>query len=340
MPLWGNNFDYISGDIHTLTQTPDKVGINLEYILLNDTVDVLNLKDKEFDAKTSNAIGDLSGEKIGLTYGFNDTLMMRYNLSRQNLEYNNNKMNNTKNEFFVRKNFLQNDKKNFSGISLDVGAISNQLGNYYISNIDDINEVSKRYYVDKSYKLQKSNGNLYAVSENSSTALSYQPWVGIEDTNDMNFYFRAITGLNTENDMIDIFLGVKKTKISNKLVANKELVDVAKSHNIEIEKDLSRSEINYFAGFSGRHQWDFLGIEYLYKYDRFQRDSGLDYVNFNHTVDITFDWQLEENLFLYMGGRAMYRQLNGEIPYLYNQYSQTTYDHEYGYSKFGLIYNF
>jgi hypothetical protein len=340
MPLLGNNFDYKSGDIHTLTQTPDKFGINLQYILLNDTVDVLDLKDKEFDAKTSNAIGDMSGEKIGLTYGFNDTLMMGYNISRQNLEYNNNKINNTKNEFFVRKNFLQNDKKNFSGISLDLGAISNQLGNYYISNIDDINEVSKRYYVDKSYKLEKSNGDLYAVSGNSSTALSYQPWVGIEDTNDMNFYFRAITGLNTKNDMIDVFLGVKKTKISNKLVANKELVDVAKSHGIGIEKDLSRSEINYFAGLSGRHEWNLVGIEYLYQYDRFQRDSGLDYVNFNHTVDITFDWKVQENLLFYMGGRAMYRQLNGEIPYLYNQYSQTTYDHEYGYSKFGLIYNF
>lgn len=338
LSLFGENFEYKSGDIHTLTQIPNKMEVNLQYILLNDVVDMLNFKSKEFDSSTANAIGDMDGYKAKLTYGISDNLMVRYTIARENFEYSGNKIKNTMNEIFIRKNLFQKDS--FSGVSFDIGAISNQLGDYYISDIDDINELSKRYYPEKDYKLELSNNSLYAISGNNTTTLYYNPWVGLEDTNDMSFYCRAITGLNSKNKILDLYVGIKKTKINNKIVANQELVDVAASYDINIEKNLARDEIMYFTGVSGSYDGKIFGIEYSYEYNKFKRDSGLDYVDYNHIIDVTLDYKYSKDLVFYTGGRAMYRQLNGQIPYLYNKYTQTTYDHKYGYARAGIIYRY
>ena len=339
--LFGENIEYKSGDIHTLTQKPNTLSIDLSYSVLNDTVDLLDFKSKEFDSATASAIGDMNGYEAKITYGIDESLMVRYGIGRQTFEYSGNTITNTNNELFLRKNIWQEGEKNFSGVSFDLGVVYNQLGDYYVSDIGDINELAKRYDKERSYKLEYISGGLFATSANSTPPqLLYHPWVGMEDTNDMSWYLRVISGWAGSHGMVDLFGGMKQTTIKNRIVASNELARVARSKGIEIEKELGRSERNYFAGVSGRYEWDMMGIEYLYQYDRFQRDSGLDYVNYNHTVELTLDWKVVKDILFYIGGKAMYRQLNGTIPYLYNEYTQTTYDHKYGYAQTGLLFRF
>jgi len=84
---------------------------------------------------------------------------------------------------------------------------------------------------------------------------------------------------------------------------------------------------------------DFI-YEIGFEYDKFIRDEGLDYIDFNYIIDADISYKLSKQILLFAGAKIMYRQLNGEIPYLYNEYSQTSYDHKYGYTKYGLQYSY
>lgn len=80
--------------------------------------------------------------------------------------------------------------------------------------------------------------------------------------------------------------------------------------------------------------------ELNYEYSKILRGAGLEYVDFNHILHATLGRKLSENLLGFITAKYMYRQFNGEVPYLYNEYTQTTFDHNYGYVKFGLMYSF
>jgi hypothetical protein len=74
------------------------------------------------------------------------------------------------------------------------------------------------------------------------------------------------------------------------------------------------------------------------------RDAALEddneETNYNNIVDIEFDYALNEKWSLYLSGTAMSNQFNGVIPYLYDEYTKTTFDHKYGWAEVGLIYSF
>jgi len=57
-------------------------------------------------------------------------------------------------------------------------------------------------------------------------------------------------------------------------------------------------------------------------------------------INATLAKHIGENWMIYGGVKLMYRQFNGEIPYLYNTYTQSTFDHKYGYVRFGIGYRF
>jgi len=339
--LFAKNANYAVSDIHTLTIPKGSFNFTASYMLINDTIDLLNIKQAEFGANANfNSLGDMNGFELGGAYGLQDDLMMSYKFAQQNIGFNNNEFENTKNEIFLRYNILQNSSTIFnSGVSLDIGFINNTLKNIYISDINDINKLSKRYS-NENFQIVPDNGGLSVVNNNQSTQLSYYPWVGLKDTSDNSFYLRAIAGINTDNGLYDFYVGIKHTKIKNTITANQELLSLAATNNYDIYKDLQRDENMFFLGTSILQEISDFVLEFAYEFDYFKRDAGLDYINFNHIIDLSLDYKLSKNLLLFAGGKILYRQLNGQIPYLYNQYTQTTYDHMYGYAKFGLTYKF
>jgi hypothetical protein len=95
-----------------------------------------------------------------------------------------------------------------------------------------------------------------------------------------------------------------------------------------------------FAGFSITKEKNGKIVEFSYEYDKFDRDDELGYIDFNHVINIGFSKVITKNLLFFVNGKLLYRQFNGEIPYLYNQYTQTSYDHKYGYTQMGIMISF
>ena len=339
--LFAKNINYAMSDIHTLTIPKNSLHLTASYMLINDSIDLLNVKQSVSGGNSNfNSLGNMNGYEFGLAYGLTDNFMISYKINQQKISYSNNDFENTKNEIFARYNVLQNSGAVFnSGISLDVGFINNSLKNIYITNIDDINKLAKRYS-GGDFKIVPNNGGLDVVNGNQYTPLTYYPWVGLEDTSDNSLYLRALTGFHSDNGLYDFYIGMKYTKINNTITANDELLSLASNNNLNIYKDLARTEEMYFLGTNISYDiYDYI-LEFAYEFDYFKRDSNLDYINFNHVVDLSLAYEVSKNLLIFAGGKFMYRQLNGQIPYLYNQYTQTTYDHIYGYAKFGITYNF
>lgn len=335
--LYGENTNYASLDIHTLTIPKESIFLNLSYLTLNSTVDFLNIRESTLSPSSKyNTAGDMDGLELGIMYGLSDNVMLSYKLTRQNIEYNGNNFINTKNEIFARYNTLQNQNSFLnSGLSLDVGFINNRLNDYYITNISDINSLSSKFNINE------SNGELIAHAEGAvagDVVLKYYPWVGFEETYDNSLYLRALTGFHTTNGLYDFYIGVKRTRINNVLTANNELLEADSSN--ELFKNLARDETMFFAGTSLAYEISDYVIEFMYEYDYFQRESGLDYAKTNHIIDLNFVYKITKNASLYTGAKLMFQQLNGEIPYLYNEYSQEKYDRKYGYAKFGFLYHF
>ena len=353
--LFAENIRYAKHDLHTLVPEKNSFNISIEYILLNDTIDLFNLKDKELSgAKNLGSIGDINGYKIGFIYGLRDDLMISYNFTQTNLEYLSDTMKNTKHDIYLKYNLFQNSLAFFnSGVSVDVGYTRDSLTDFYLRDTNAINEMIKRVLPNEDAKLLKSDGvtpfanepfprakGYYARFNNTTTKLNENPYVSMEDTSDNSFYIRALTGFYSDHQITDFYTGYKYSKIKNTISTTKEILDLAKQKGYDLHKVLDRDEGMAFLGFNYSFDSGSFIYEFNYEYDRFFRDSNLGYINYNHIINANISYALNKNTLLSLGGKIMYRQFNGEIPYLYSEYTQTTFDHKYGYARFGILYRF
>lgn len=327
---FANNIEYNYHDIHTKIPVEGTLGIGLGYKTLNDTVDILNIKESEFGGtKQFDSIGDLNGYEFWAHYSITNNLMLFYKNSALEIEYGSNTITNLSNEIYTRYNL----KNSFS---FDIGFIHNQLSDFYITDLNNINQLGKRYFGSTDFDLKKENNKVTLFQKNEYTVLEYNPWVGLEDTSDTSIYFRLVNDVEMKNILFDYYVGLKYTQINNKIVANKELVSI----DSNIQKDLNRDEMMFLMGLNLSYEYKKAFFEFAYEYNRFKRDVGLNYINQNHIIDLTLGYNISESMKFYFSGKVMSNQLNGEIPYLYNQYTQTTYDHKYGYITTGLKYSF
>ncbi|MEA2016802.1 MAG: hypothetical protein U9N59_00005, partial [Campylobacterota bacterium] len=287
--LYAKDSVYDYHHIHAQTVPMDTVEVGLGYILLNDTVDILNLKEEEFGGtKQFDTIGDLSGYDFFIRYGFSDDLLIYYKNNELNIEYGSKDIINSSNEIYSRYNFQ--DK-----VSFDFGFIYNKLYDFYITDLDDINQLGKRYFGSENFDMEQTQNQIKLTQNNNYIILQYYPWLGLEDTSDSSIYLRLISDINSGSLLFDYYGGVKYTKIKNKIVANQELVDIDST----ILKDLSRDEMMFFLGFNTTYEINDIFIELGYEYDRFSRDEGLDYIDFNHIVDLTLGYNIDKNFMIY-----------------------------------------
>lgn len=354
--LSAETINYAKNDLHTQVIAKGKADVSLEYILLNDKIDIFKLKASEFSSTTTNlsSMGDTSGYGVALRYGLSDDLMVSIKHNSQDIEYLSETMTNQKNDVYFRYNLFHDNFSFFnSGVSIDIGYIQNKLDDFYLKDISSINAMIKRVLPNQNASLIYADGvttfpgepfprpkGYYAKFNNTTAPLSVSPYISMTQTQDDSFYVRALTGFYDQYQIFDVYIGYKQTTIKNKISTTQEIQNIATSVGYNLTKILDRDEAMAFFGFNyARNVGDFI-YEFNYEYDKFYRDAGLDYVNFNHVINASVSYIIRKDLIASVGAKILYRQLNGEVPYLYNAYTQTTFDHKYGYATFGVQYSF
>jgi len=153
---------------------------------------------------------------------------------------------------------------------------------------------------------------------------------------DKSLYLKLISEKKlTTTSYIAFFIKYQHTSITTTLKANKELTEKGKEQGYNLHKNFDRNENSADIGFNIISGLDYI-IEFEYYWTRLYRDKGLGYVRYNHTINLDIVKPLNKKWFIYMGGQILYRQFNGKINYLYNKYSQTTFDHKYGFARVGI----
>jgi hypothetical protein len=195
------------------------------------------------------------------------------------------------------------------------------------------------------FKLVEKNSKYYITETqpNGTTnfkLLSQKPYISVENMKDKNIYLKFSYKKALINYFnITPFVKFNFSNITTYVRANDELIKEASQEGYDLDFDLDRDERSINLGFTLFYQSKY-SVELGYYYTKIFRDKKLDYIDYNHIVNLNIIKPLSNKRFFYIGGKYMHRQFNGEIPYLYNRFSKTTFDHRYGFARvgFGLVF--
>jgi hypothetical protein len=237
-------------------------------------------------------------------------------------------------------------RKSFNSlISLEIGIRKNNAKDLKISDISEMN-----YYADKFKKgltIETDKNYVWLTRKYPEMTLSIgflkkeEPFFLIKDMKDFSNYYRLTIGKAFKIFYPNFYLEYGKTKINTKIDSNiiKMIPDKYKNRFPDLPYNLDRNENYYKFGFSLFIKTPCRTLTQIeYSYIKINRKQSLNYIDYNHILKGKIGYFINRNIILTFGGKLLYRQFNGEIPFLYNKYSQTTFDHPYGWIQFGITF--
>jgi hypothetical protein len=105
----------------------------------------------------------------------------------------------------------------------------------------------------------------------------------------------------------------------------------------DFTNDLSRNEDYLKSGLSLLVKFPYVALLHLeYDYIRLFRDHDLDLVDDNQFVKADLNFYMTPSVVFNIGAGWSQHQFNGQIPFLYNAYSQNRFDQSYGFVQVGF----
>ncbi|NWF65836.1 MAG: hypothetical protein HXX81_00020 [Campylobacterales bacterium] len=342
-----NSLNYAESNINAFTLQKNSLEFALKYSKINDTIDFLNVKDTELKGVPDSigSIGDMDGYGIKIRYGVHERFSIFGEFDKQNIDYSDEKLKNNKIDVFARYQIAQKPINAIDAISVDIGYNQNSAEQLNVTNDTLLNIMLQKIKPGTSAKI--SNGDLYKddmkITLWNANGDKIIPALSIDDLKDSSWYIRLLFAKQfTNKSILDLYLGFKQTDIKSLIGIEPKnhslLNDIIGQYKIP---NLNRDENTFFTGLNYSLEF-FNGLigEINYEYSTTNRADDIDYITENHTVDASISKPITKSFIAFIGGRAMYRQFSTDIPYLYNKYTQTTFDHKYGYAKIGLIYKY
>ncbi|DAB30824.1 MAG TPA: hypothetical protein CFH84_01750 [Sulfurimonas sp. UBA12504] len=343
-PIYLIAYEPTSGltDIHGFVPKEQRIVLKLGIEAVNDTIDVLNMKESEFSSNTAgiDTLGNMHGYNVELGYGVKK-FYFNFVFNQKNLQYLGATLTNN---YFGGYGRYEIVKKKQGALAFDVGYETNNAKNSFITDETAINDTIKRAFPDQTITIKNKVLTQVDNGVTKTTNLLLNPYVALLDTKDEALYFRGVVSFWRKNFIADFFGGYKQIKINN-------TIDSSIAHEEQLETELQNGDLkaNYtadredgmlFGGFNLGMKYKQFFTEFRYQYYQMLRIDCLEGTNNNHVIDLNFLYNYNQNFAVYLGGHMMTNQFNGEIHYLYTQYTKTTFDHKYGYIRSGIVYKF
>jgi len=341
LPLFAQNYSKTAQTISLYPLPINTLNIKANYNRINDTIDVLNIKEKELGGTNLGTIGDASGVDISLGYG-NEYGSLHYDFEYLGINYADTKLKNKKNEIFAKINLFHDPLYIFQAFSVDIGLTVNSADDLDLKKVSTLNSMIQKIRPGTSIKF---NGTGIDFKGSTLTIFDHNgvlpPYIRIANMSDTSFFIRGLTGIEYQNSTLHLYSGLKTTSIESFITLepskSETIADALKEFgNIGLDRD----EKTLFAGFNYALDYQDFIFEAGYEYLKiFGRDAKLDTTNDNHILNGSISKSINEDFRVFIAGKAMLNQFNGVIPYLYNEYTKHRYDKKYGYAKIGFIYN-
>jgi len=315
---------------------------DLFYGRVDDTIDMFNIKEQELSSVSpefrANSLGNYEHLKLNFNYGFTYQSMLSTGIVSRSIDYGDGSLDVYSYHFSIRKSFN-------SLLSVDFGLKGDIAKDRTFSDVNEINYYLHKFRPDIS--IEVTPAYIWFVKETSKYKIKYgvpkeqNPNFKLKDLKDSVKFIRFTLGKAFDFVYPNVFFEFGKTNINTKIDTNlKNLVPEAYRNKIpKFPIDLSRNENYWKTGFSIFLRTPFKTLTSLeYEYIRIIRNKNLNYLNYNHVLKAKVDYFLKRNIILSIGGEYLHRQFNGVIPFMYNKYSQTTFDHKYGWAEVGIIF--
>ena len=338
---------YAKNPYHALLPKKDTLQILFDYKAMNDTLDIFNIKEQELggNAKNFASIGDMNGGEFEFRYTFLKNMMTDVSIEYDKIDIGDENLKNTNLDGFIRYNLGKSPYSFFNAISLDIGMKANIGEDVTYTNQNTLKNLIQK--ITKAHKVSVTKHKVFVQKDKNSppyfVVTKDEVFGKIKDLSDNSFYIRLLTEKSiSDSKYFSTFLTYQYTNISTTLSTNKELLRAAKNHGKDIQTDLDRSENSINFGMNYMQEFSSINIvtEIGYEFDYVFRDSDLDARNYNNILTVDLSYPVNKKFFITTGGKIMFSQFNNIIPYLYNKYSQTTFDHKYGYAYLGIGYRF
>jgi hypothetical protein len=325
-------------DNHSFVLPNGWINTQISHLQTNETVDIFNIRSTEMDGleEFGTTFGDMNGFEGRIGYGFSkrDSIFFKY--SYQNIEYAGSNLKNSRIDLWNRFQLYKNNYSIFNAISFDFGYRGNSAEDITISNYRLMNSFVKKidssYSIGSSGEIYKDDVRIFATDSNGNFVL---PEFTTKNMSSNSAYLKFLFGNRIgDKTVLDLYTSYIFTDISTDIdVSPNDLVPSS------LETDLSRSETALNLGFSLISEFKYFIFEFNYDYYKMYRDSNLDHENSSHNIESVISIPISKQLLFFAGGKIMFQQMNSDVPYLYNEYTQTQFDRKYGFARFGLIYN-
>ena len=342
--LFPNQSDYFILNKHSFTLPKNTLEIKSSYLKVNDTIDVLNVKEQELGALNRfGSMGDMDGYEIELRYGVTSYNIIFFNYQRWNIDYAGSTLKNNTIELFNRYRLI-NQNSFLDSLSLDIGFTHNYSKPINIKNDELLNSMIKKIRPNTSIVLDKgdiiSGDTTLAFYDNEWNKI--YPYLSISNLKSKSYYVRALIAKQlTANTLIDVYIAAKYTDIRTGILLEPKENSYLNKFIGEFKiPNLNRTEKSINIGFVTTLYVKKFTMEFNYEYNKIYRDKELRYMNHSHIIEASISKKIYNNFLLYIGGRLMLQQFNTDLPYLYNKYTQTQFDKKYGFAKIGLVYSF
>lgn len=321
-----------------------KIEFDVDYLAINDTLDIFNVRDSSVSSSNPGSLGDLDGLNLMLNIGVLSSSMVHLNYSKSNIDYGFGTLKAKSMEVSFRYSFYNKIPKNKPMFSIDAGIKYDFADDITSGDVNIMDRYVKKFY-GNNYRVYKDNTG-FTIFENRVKGWQFgvreTPYIKIKDMKSYTEFFRLSAGKIYSDILSVLFLEVGTTQIDTKIDSDiknyafyKQYVDYKLP--VVLNRDESYLELgaDFFIKFPHKIVWNF-----RYSYKRMFRKKSLDYIKYNHIIDTEVDFYVTKHFSLNFGAKYMHRQFNGEIPYLYNKFTQTTFDHKYGYVNFGFTFLF
>jgi len=285
-----------------LTLPKGRLEIDLDYL-------VIRYADDLFDAEEENVAGplgpgDLDGLRLTANYGLFRRMTLMSSLQYRDIEYGAGSLEVKTLDFGLKQNLVDKRDLRLPKVALDLGLGFNWADDQVIDAAD----------------VQDS--------------LSFQ------DASDWTASARITTGWVWGSLFPNFFAEYGYTRIEGTMAGPTVLPD-APDLPVSLTSTVDRSEMYAKGGLSLLIKFPYRALlHFEYHFLRLFRDKELEYLKYNHVFKVDFNYYFTRKLVGHIGGIYFRRQLNGEIPFLYNSFTQTSFDRDYGYMSVGLTYLF
>ena len=288
----------------------------------------------------------MKGCQVQLNYGLLDKTTLQAGFIYRDLDYGFDTLEIQSYDIAFKQSLIAQTDNWIPFMAIDAGVRFNNAADLIHDEDNEINSIISKFSLpgirvrtDNSYvwfdRISNGTTTSYGVLKNGRPGLKFT----IKNMSDITPFIRLTAGKRYGIFRPNLFLEYGYTSIESKLDSNVKayLPEEISNRVPRLPIDLSRHENFLKAGFGFTANFPLKTTAMLeYNYIKLFRDNDLDYVDYNHVLKAEINYAVNARLFFNIGGMYYYRQFNGIMPFLYNDYSQTSFDHRYGRAHIGF----